>query len=332
MKKAIILLSTLAVLVSCTKEIEFKGEQTDPKLVINSLVEPGKPVKAYISKSIFFLDNNANMVAPDDLVATLYVNDILIGEMTRQMDTIWEGFEYVDLDSVKPIYTIVPAFVNNYRPNKGDVVKITASANGFDEAEGASNPLQSNVECRILKCEPIYSESYTYEGQSGDSITSIMSVLDLSIEITDPNPGQLDYFRLCTDGGDGDNSFSIFFDYEDPIFGNSAENGLIDISFESRAEGTFTDQLFDGRSYSVKVRLYAYIYTDGSIDPSFFNAPICVGHLSKEYYYYLNTCDQGDDIMQFFAEPTQTYTNVTNGYGIVGGRIVDTLWLPLPVE
>jgi len=57
-----------------------------------------------------------------------------------------------------------------------------------------------------------------------------------------------------------------------------------------------------------------------------------VEHLSKEYYYYMNTCDQGDEITQFFSEPAQTYTNVTNGYGIVGGRIMDTVRFPLPVE
>ena len=68
------LLISAILLASCEKEIEFNGEQVDPKLVINSIVEPGQPVKAYISKSIFFLDNDSNMQAPDDVVATLYVN------------------------------------------------------------------------------------------------------------------------------------------------------------------------------------------------------------------------------------------------------------------
>ena len=333
MKKVILLLISVILLVSCTKEIEFKGEQTDSKLVINSIMEPGEPVKAYISKSIFFLNNNADMVAPDDLMATLYVNGNLIGEMTRQSDTIWAGYEYVDLDSVKPIYKTVPAFVNDYRPNKGDVIKITATANGFDEVEGTSSPLPNNVDFSISKSELKYWEA----NELSDSVTSITAIFDINIEIRDPNPGQLDYFKISNERndysyGDDRNSFTFYFSYDDPIFGGSGENGLLDVSFDTRAEGVFTDQLFDGRSYPVKLLLYAYIYTDGTIDPSFYNAPICVEHLSKEYYYYLNTCDQGDEITQFFSEPAQTYTNVTNGYGIVGGRIMDTVRFPLPVE
>ena len=35
---------TLGLLSSCEKEIEFNGEHSNPKLVINSLVEPGKTV------------------------------------------------------------------------------------------------------------------------------------------------------------------------------------------------------------------------------------------------------------------------------------------------
>ena len=52
---------TLGLLTSCEKEIEFKGEQTDPKLVINSLVEPGKRVEASMSKSCFFLQSPPDM-------------------------------------------------------------------------------------------------------------------------------------------------------------------------------------------------------------------------------------------------------------------------------
>ena len=86
------LLISAILLASCEKEIEFNGEQVDPKLVINSIVEPGQPVKAYISKSIFFLDNDSNMQVPDDVVATLFVNGNRIGGLTRQPDTVWTSY------------------------------------------------------------------------------------------------------------------------------------------------------------------------------------------------------------------------------------------------
>lgn len=339
MKKNILYILCLATLASCTKEIEFNGEQIEPKLVINSIVAPGQPVKAYISKSIFFLDNEGNTQPPDDLVAMLYVNGNRIGELTRQPDTIWTGSEYVDLDSVKPIYKIIPSFVSDYCPAVGDVVKITASANGFDDVEGVTSTLPNNVEWSFSSCETIYWESTKYEGYSGDSITSISAFLDLGIEISDPNPGQIDYFRIGTNEidhsyGDFDNSFSIHIVYDDPVFGATvSENDFIDIdALQSRPEGVFTDQLFDGKSYLLKLKVYVYIYKNDLIDPSFFQAPIILEHLGKEYYYYLNTCEQGDNILQFFSEPVQTYTNVDGGYGIVGGNTVDSLEFELPLS
>jgi hypothetical protein len=60
MKRFILLAISAILLASCEKEIEFNGEQTDPKLVVNSIVGTNEPVKAYISKSYFFLDYDEN--------------------------------------------------------------------------------------------------------------------------------------------------------------------------------------------------------------------------------------------------------------------------------
>lgn len=331
-----ITIATTIFLASCEKEIEFKGEQIDPKLVINSIVEPGQPVKAYISKSIFFLDNDSNMQAPDDVVATLYVNGNRIGELTRQPDTVWTGYEYVDMDSVKPVYKIVPAFVSGYCPNEGDVVKITASANGFDEVEGSTSPVPNAVTWSLGDCQTKLWE-VSFEEYEGDTIWTIMGQLELTVEIADPNPGQTDYFKIHLENDgysdyDSGNSFYISTSYDDPVFGaNVSDNDYINIDFQSRPEGVFTDMLFDGRSYQIKLPLYLYFTLWEDFDEDFFQISVSLQHLSKEYYYYLNTCEQGSEIDQFFAEPVQTYTNVNGGYGIVAAHTVDTVWMELPL-
>ena len=112
------------------------------------------------------------------------------------------------------------------------------------------------------------------------------------------------------------------------------DNDIVDFSdLDTRPEGVFTDVLFDGRSYQLRFKLHLPISLyENDYDPDFFQLPISLQHLTKEYYNYLNTCDQGEDILTFFAEPIQTYTNVKGGYGIVGGRTVDTLWYALPLS
>ena len=192
MKRVILLAISAILLASCEKEIEFNGEQTDPKLVINSLVEPGQPVSAAISKSFFFLDNDANTIAPDNLVATLYVNGNLIGEMTPHYDTIisydiWDPND-PNLGHVQKVYT------HEYCPVEGDIVKITATANGFDEVEGATSALPSIVDCQMEMevaewysgyIHPYYYEPGEYEE---DSLLSVSGYLNLTFTITDPNP------------------------------------------------------------------------------------------------------------------------------------------------
>lgn len=327
---------------SCEKEIEFRGEQTNPKLVVNSLVDPGQPISATISKSYFFLNNDLNTDAPNDLTASLYVNGNPIGAMIRQTDTLWnEWYEYDEEGNAVQSYRLVSVFSNAYRPQEGDIIKIMASANGFDDVEGETSPLPKRLTCSVIGSEIsdiwiTYEPDYYNENEE-DSIMYASFNLELTLETTDPNPGQTDYFRLRFKEGslydDGINYLSYFAEYNDPVFGSLvAENDYLDLNDLAMApEGVFTDVLFDGKSYRIKVPISVSIRKNNAANPDFFRITIALEHLSKEYYNYLNTCDQGNEFTQFLAEPIQTYTNVEGGYGIVAGRTVDTLWLALPL-
>ena len=327
---------TLGLFTSCEKEIEFNGDQTDSRLVINSIVAPGQRVEARIGKSYFFLDP-ANTAAPEDLVATLYVNGNRIGEMTPFVDTIWELWSLDD-------YHLIPSYYNNYCPLENDIVKITASANGFEDVEGTTSELPKAVDCQMDVEVTEWHSGYTYPYYTEpnefeeDSILDISGYLNLTFTITDPNPGKTDCFRLITSRNSsmtvGDNRRYISFDYDDPIFeAGMTENDFFDASdLDTRPEGVFTDKLFDGGSYRLKVKVWFNCELAEDFDPDFYRVPFMVEHLSKEYYHYLNTCDQGDEALQIYAEPIHTFSNVTNGYGIVGGRAVDSLWLDLPLE
>ena len=219
MKKALYFIIGLALLSSCEKEIEFKGEQTDSRLVINSIVDPGRPVEAHISKSYFFLDINEDTQAPNDLVAMLYVNGNRIGEMTPGFDTIWEMYWPYD-------YELLPVYYNDYCPQEGDIVAITASAHGFEDVEGTTSALPKYVDCQmdveVTTWRGWYQHNYNFDTQEyeEDSIWEVAGNLELTFTITDPNPGKTDCFRLFTSRNSsmtiGENRRSIHFDYDDP--------------------------------------------------------------------------------------------------------------------
>ena len=335
----IIAIITTILLTSCEKEIEFKGEQTDPKLVINSIVEPGQPIKARISKSVFFLDNEQNTEAPDDLVATLYVNGNRIGEMRSQTDTVWATNDHWSLEDE---YSVWEIYALPYCPAVGDEVKITASANGFDDVEGSTGALPDLPNCQIKDIRLIDTESWPVSSDMGDTTWQYYDKYELTLEITDTHPGQTDFYKLSIDRSyhffeDYDHyqyhSMAYIEEYDDPIFGTVSLGDLDLIDYQmSDPNGTFTDQFFDGRSYAIKLPIgFSYPKFDGLV-PEGCRVAIYMEHITKDYYNYLNTCNQGDEVDQFFAEPIQTHTNVNGGYGIVGGRTMDTLWFALPQE
>lgn len=337
MKRVILLLTSVIFLISCEKEIEFKGEQTDPRLVINSVVEPGQPVKARISKSVFFLDNNENTEAPDDLVATLYVNGNLMGVMTPQIDTVWETVYYWTWE---PTYFLWKTYNYPYTPNVGDVVTITASAKGFDDVEGSTGPMPDLPDCRIKSLQFIERESWPTSYDDEDTTWQYSDTYELTVELTDTNPNAIDCFKMGIDENyhyfdpldHWHYHWNAFIrDYSDPIFGAVSETNIDVVDYQlSESNGTFHDRFFDGHSYNVKLSIaVSYAVPEGcGSEP--FRVAFYVDHITKDYYDYLNTCNQGDEVDQFFAEPIQTHTNVNGGYGIVGGRTVDTLWIDFP--
>lgn len=338
-KLLILALAVVTILTSCVKEIEFKGEQMDSKLVINCVAEVGQPVKAYVGKSIFFLDDDKNMEAPADLVAMLYVNGNRIGQMTPQVDTVWsQGFYWTD----EYTYDLWRNYTYPYVPEVGDVVKITASANGFDDVDGESSSLPDHTQCGIKDVRQTESFSWgEYDEEVGDTVLYCYETYELILELTDLHPNETDLFRLYIDqrhhyfeGYDQDKFqyYAFIEDYSDPVFSaaSAGDMGVID-QLEGQT-GTFTDQFFDGRSYALKLLVGFYYTKTVTAEVDFSQIAVYLEHITKEYYNYLNTCDQGSEASQLFAEPIQTYSNVNGGYGIVGGRAVDTLWLALPLS
>jgi hypothetical protein len=338
MASCLIAMTLCVALSSCEKEIEFNGEQSDPKLVINSLVEPGQPVKAAITKSYFFLDT-PNTTAPADVVASLYVNGNLVGALTQGTDTIWDYYGMPD-------HRLVTRYFSDYVPEEGDVVKISATASGYDEVEGSTSPLPQITDCQleveVSEWTGEYIREYDYETEEyGDTMCyHVEGYFNLTFTITDPNPGKTDCFRFIEGTNnvirDGLNTCYVNFGYDDPIFEASiTENDLLDFSsLDTRPEGVFTDMMFDGGSYHLKVtaRFYCDVYDQYEFNPDYFRGVFVMEHLSKEYYQYLNTCDQGDLTQQIFSEPIQTFYNVENGYGIVCGRAENKFFVPIPLE
>lgn len=336
MKNIFHIIALLTLLASCTKEIPFNGEEKKPRLVINSLITIGQPITAELGKTFFFLDNDGEIDTsiPEGLQVDLYVNDQHMGTMEHSHDSL----EYQG--DMQPI--LRQFFSSDYTPTEGDVIKIKAVAPGFEEATASTSALPRKPQCSIISIEPV-SLYQTEQNEEDENIPWfwLKSYAVMTLEITDTDPGQTNYFfingsndYLAFDENYPQASITVRPTLNDPVFENHSQAELDELtSYYPFKDYTFTDALFENGSYRIQIPIDLIvngleINTVNKLQPKIL---LPVEAITKEYYRYLCSENIFQQEMEGMVEPQKTYSNVTHGYGIVGGHHADTLIHQLPV-
>jgi hypothetical protein len=171
-----------------------------------------------------------------------------------------------------------------YCPQPGDEITVRASAPGFDP-----------IDCTATMPEPPTVLNVEYSGNWTNSI--VCHLRDISTHA--------EYYRVGAFAEIGDMSYDIMIDSDDFVFGmNESElfETVRNIYF------VFSDELFNGKDYSLKFRLE-------SPPEHYDRCKVVLRHISKDYYLYVRTvAAESDDI---FTEPVQIYSNVNGGIGIM---------------
>ena len=323
------------MLGSCVKEIAFNGDEYPPRLVVNSLITPGNPVIAELGKSYFFLDQDDEIDSsvPEGLQVNLYVNDQHRGTLQHCFDTI-ENYGYQNI--------LRQYFSNEYIPVEGDVIRITATAPGFEDVEAITSPMPKEPLCNIVDITTFdYYEIDQNEEWEEAPWFWLKSYAILTLEITDSDLGQTNYFYLpgASDFNGFDENFPNLEIYirpnlSDPVFENySSSTNETMFDFYPYKDYAFTDAFFDGGSYQIQIPIDLIVNGIGLNDVNQLQPKILlpVQQLTKEYYDYLCSVNYVTDQMQILVEPPHTYSNVHGGYGIVGGISTHTIEHSVPV-
>ena len=327
----------VVALAACTKPLPFQGEYEEPKLVVNCIAQPDEPIKAFVYKSDFVYDTISDYDMPDGTQAFLYVNGEPKGEMWLDSDTSYYAHY------LHPV--INRFFTSDYIPQIGDVVKISVTALGFDEVEGCSDPLPNEpfgciTDSRVTKWDTTRWRGYNVYDPENDTtmtvwLTEYGKHLTVTLEITDPNPGQLDYYCLeasmrfegnwtYPDGQEKDNNMGqlerIYFN--DPIIGTSTaeleDQFGINVGLGNRSKNTFNDATIDGGSYRMEIPMVISTLFKANDSISSY-VDIRLRHLTEGAYYYYGTITSGSTYSQYYSEPVSVYSNVKNGFGLVAG-------------
>ncbi|HRZ98732.1 MAG TPA: DUF4249 domain-containing protein [Paludibacter sp.] len=329
-----VIIAIALITVSCENEIEFKGNETNPLIVVNSFCTPDSLVKVHVSKSKFFLQDDSSFDLVNNAVVNLWINDVKI----EKLSSAGEGF-----------------YLGTYKPKIGDKIKITAENNQFSEVSGTTeinqpvNILSVDTTVKILENTPIlnygYGDSYTSNNDTIGYITNRQT--NFSINFNDPI-NQKNYYRLFitlrnyyVSGMYYDSPY--YYSSDDLVFGNNTTGDIFgDGNYSYFHE--FSDELFDGKKYSLKfyTNQFEYVYfkdpnypksrdEDDLKNPVKSELIINLQSISKSYYLYIKSRTANSNVIELFSEPVQIYSNVKGGIGVIGSYTNSVLKFEIPV-
>ncbi|PID93403.1 MAG: hypothetical protein CSA95_07970 [Bacteroidetes bacterium] len=286
MKRIFLTLLTIPLLFSCTKIIEFDGEVSKPKLVVNSIVTPDSTFKVNVSESRFFLDNAPMKKIEDATVKILSQEGTLLATLSHTDKGNYEG-------------ELKPTINTNYR--------VEVVAPNFDKASASmsivpSIPITSFDTLSVFEEYDFNLSTTIHFSDPGNERNYYRVRGDIQLMEIDPETGELRELER----------YIPWFYIDDPVINGAGDDDFVENEYNPY--NLFNDDLINGKAYSLTIPLH--LYGSGNI----FIVHLFLESLSEEYYTYLKSVSEyqesGDNP---FTEPVPIYSNIENGIGFFGG-------------
>jgi hypothetical protein len=345
-KYSTIILSAAVLICACTKDIEYKGPDSERMLIVNSITRSGNIPLFRMSHSAFFLDS-------------YYSGHNLNSDVTVNVDINGETRTATYDESCK-------AYSDGRAIHDGDIISVTAShplygtASATDTVPHAQNCLFSNYRKEYVPTQTMSELFDDFISDFDDSSVDSVWVTELEIQGIDDKKDFymltiepiLTYYRY-NDWTEQYDTLQTSLHYKIPsetkiLLGQA--DGATAVLEETEADSQFewgkTEFLFDdlhikdGNKFSFDIMMekpdtveYIYTYsneghyegadpysiTDKIKDEVVYSVTVKLYVLSDAYYYYhksVNDYWDADDI-SFLSEPVTILHNVKGGAGIV---------------
>lgn len=287
-----------AVLASCEKEIVVDVPAYQPKLVLNGYATTGDTVFVSVGKSIGILEYK-------------YGKDLAVKDATLVLRTDGAPDDVLDYD---PLYGM---YRSNTIAQPGKNYTLVATAPGYTEAS-ATTIVPSAVKIDSIRRIP--NARLDIDGNPQDEIRIVFN---------DP-PAAGDYYILSISKLQGlDTTFhgygancvnttdaSIESIYNEEIDQNTCLAG--DAIF-------FRDVLFNGVTKELRLFVPSGYVRPGTVFSDSVYAEVQLMHVTEAYFRFSKSYRfASDNRGNPFAEPSNVYTNVNNGYGVFSIMSVDS--------
>lgn len=316
----IFLIAAIGMLAACEKPVYFDIEDTEPKVVVNSVISADSSMVARVTLSRFFLDNT-NFKVVNDAVLRLTVNGVAASPASYN-----KGF-----------YTI------SVSPQAGDTLHLEVSVPGRGMVSaGTRVPYMPNVpQMKVLN------KSMTEYGES--SLKFLLALNDraqehVGYQVRAMVYDTVDFDTTYSERWDWDLDrvvgydtilphqeivvYSLSMECDDPILASGFDLGDI---FDFKANSCkseyvdrylFLDDAFSGSSHDFIINgSYYDYYSNDYMDDQITHhrwLEIEVQALNYDLYMYTKTRMQQRNSDDLFSEPVQIYCNIKDGIGIFG--------------
>lgn len=345
-----LMIVVLLLMTQCTKDIEYRGPDLDPMLVVNAVARSGEQLMVAVSHSTFFLDSSEPERLSDASVS------VSINGESRDAVFDADTLGYIDSRIVRA----------------GDEIELNVSHPEYGQASSSvrvSPEAKFSTDWSIAPYLSEYEDDTFWDVDSGweylsseldndlSSEPDSVLVLDVLIEL----PEDECYYRLTVDPVMsfvvGRGFFASDYNYyvSWSLDRTSALGiGLIDVSDSFTYEGV-KSFVFSGESMrqasDANIRmtirmasplypLYLALRMAGLIDDEHtvtaedllklidgdckLSVKVSLERITPEYYRYIRSSvsymESDFALASFFSEPVQIYSNIRGGLGILGAR------------
>lgn len=282
-----LLTAILAIFSACQKEIILDHHGYTPKIVMNGIISPDSIIEIKVSKSFLYTDTFPDNTLLKDATLTLLINGQEREKMVLSyIDTIREYSGHFN----NPV--LLSVFRSTIRPKIGDLIRIEASAEGYNTAWAETTiPIPPQINridtFTFLTTKNIINTGYSnithidYSRIYPKNISEEEQFRNLRLKMAiTTGSGASQYFllrvRAMTEKIDMDKwGFWYFLIYtdDDPVFNESYQNNIIE---DVILDGThiagrkyssallFSNKLFRNNQYTLDFSLtgYYYIHTE----------------------------------------------------------------------
>jgi hypothetical protein len=303
-------LMLMPFLFSCEKEIEFKGGEVKPLMVMNGFLQSDSAVKVHLSASRFFLDDR-DFKALGNAEVELWKDGAKIENLVYDGNGWYKG---------------------SCIARQGDVLTLKATCAGYDAVEAETEILRPTpllqIDTANLAHEITYDKDTYYLTMNGD--------IDLVFQ---DDADKENYYELNTYiklyYADGHTSIhSVYFKSDAIVYHQSGtELNFDDDDYDStygEPYPPFSDELINGKKYSMKIKIKDFHFYSYWTDNTNYSNQIPVRtefcaelvSLTRSIYLFSTTrktaLDSYNTVVELFSEPVQIHSNVKGGIGLLG--------------